>query len=50
MNIIYLEKDKLCVIQDKDLPEKDLSRYFSSSKLSLVYIEDEEGKLIGYKS
>lgn len=48
MNIIYLEKDKLCVIQDKDLPEKDLSRYFSSSKLSLVYIEDEEGKLIGY--
>ena len=48
MNIIYIDKDKLNVVQYSQLPNKDLSLFFSSSKHSLVYVEDENNKVIGF--
>ena len=50
MNIIYIKKECLFVVDRNRLNDTNvnLSLYFSSSKNSLVYINDEKGQLLGY--
>ena len=48
MNIIYIKKDCLYVVNKKTLIDVNLSVFFSASKYSLVYINDENGHLCGY--
>ncbi len=48
MNIIYIEKEKLYCLKKEKLNEIDLSLFFSRFKYSLVYIEDNNGVLLGY--
>ena len=48
MNIIYVRKEFLHLLDKNTLIDTNLSVFFSSSKNSLVYINDEEGHLCGY--
>lgn len=48
MNIVYVIKDCLYIVEKYTLINVNLSVYFSSSKYSLVYINDENGQLCGY--
>lgn len=50
MNIIYIKKECLFVVDRNRLNDTNvnLSLFFSSSKNSLVYINDENGQLLGY--
>lgn len=48
MNIIYVKKEFLYLIGKHTLIDTNLAVFFSSSKYSLVYINDEEGHLCGF--
>lgn len=48
MNIIYVQKEYLPILEKTTLKDTNLSVFFSSSKNCLVYINDEDGHLCGY--
>ena len=48
MNIIYISREHLYVIKKDMLSEYNLAAYFSCNKHTDVFVESEDGILLGY--
>lgn len=48
MNIIYLTKDKLPLVNVTDIDKVNFSKVFSSMKEGCVFVVDENNRLVGY--
>lgn len=48
MNVIYLSKDKLPLINVADINQVNLSKVFSSMKQGCVFVVDDKKRLVGY--